>query len=57
MCHSDKESYCEKGMIGTYGAKYPDGSKSTGGYADYARVPNHFCIPLPKGIDEAAAAP
>lgn len=57
MCNTDKEPYCEKGMVGTYGGKYPDGSKSSGGYADYARVPQHFCIPIPEGVDEASAAP
>lgn len=57
MCKSDKEPYCEAGQIGTYNAKYPDGSPSSGGYADYARVPQHFCIPIPGEIDPAAAAP
>lgn len=38
-------------------AKYPDGSPSSGGYADYARVPQNFVIPIPKGVDEAVAAP
>jgi alcohol dehydrogenase (NADP+) len=57
MCKSDREPYCHKGMVGTYNAKYPDGSPSSGGYADYARVPQHFCIPIPKEVDEAVAAP
>lgn len=57
MCETQKEPYCEKGQIGTYNGKYPDGSPSSGGYADYARVPQHFCIPIPKGMDEAVAAP
>lgn len=50
QCKNDREPYCDKGQIGTYGGKYPDGSKSTGGYADFARVPSHFCIPLPENI-------
>jgi alcohol dehydrogenase (NADP+) len=33
-------------MVATYGSKYPDGSKSYGGYADYTRVPGHFVIQL-----------
>ena len=29
-------------MIDTYGGQYPNGDKSYGGYANYARVPSHF---------------
>jgi alcohol dehydrogenase (NADP+) len=32
-------------MVGTYG-KYPDGTKSWGGYSDYTRIPGHFVIQL-----------
>ncbi|BFZ65287.1 hypothetical protein YB2330_006452 [Saitoella coloradoensis] len=58
-CNKQKESYCANppGMIPTYGGKYADGSKSTGGYANYARVPSHFCIPIPEGIPSEIAAP
>jgi len=57
QCESNKEPYCDKGQVGTYNSKYPDGSPSSGGYADYARVPQHFCIPIPKGVAEEVAAP
>ncbi|ODQ50781.1 NADP-dependent alcohol dehydrogenase [Saitoella complicata NRRL Y-17804] len=56
-CKTHSEPYCEKGMVGTYNGVYPDGSKSTGGYADYARVPSHFCIPIPEGLESEVAAP
>ena len=44
-------------MVGTYGSKYPDGSKSYGGYANYARVPSHFVLKIPDGIPSEDAAP
>jgi hypothetical protein len=40
----------------TYNSKYPDGSKSYGGYADFSRVPGHFVIPIPDGISSSLAA-
>ena len=36
---------------------YKDGSKSYGGYADYARVPSHFVIKIPDGLSSELAAP
>ena len=44
-------------MVGTYNGKYPDGSKSYGGYADYCRAPSHFVIKIPDSISSADAAP
>lgn len=44
-------------MVGTYSSKYPDGSKSYGGYAKYVRVPSHFVVQIPKELDSADAAP
>ena len=45
------------GQVGTYNGKYNDGSKSYGGYADYARHPGHFVIPIPDGLPSEVAAP
>ncbi|PBP21413.1 GroES-like protein [Diplocarpon rosae] len=56
-CIENNEPYCVKGQIGTYNGKYPDGSKSYGGYADYARAPGHFVIKIPDGLSLAEAAP
>jgi len=50
------EPYCAK-SIGTYNGKYPDGSKSYGGYADYCRAPAHFAVKIPDGLSLAEAAP
>lgn len=37
-CAAGMEHYCPKGNVGTYNGKYPDGSKSYGGYGDYVGV-------------------
>ena len=44
-------------MVNTFDSRYPDGSKSYGGYADYARVPSHFVLKIPDGISSEDAAP
>jgi D-arabinose 1-dehydrogenase-like Zn-dependent alcohol dehydrogenase len=51
------EQHCGKGFVGTYNGKYPDGSWSMGGYADYVRVPAHFAIKIPAALKSADAAP
>jgi alcohol dehydrogenase (NADP+) len=33
-CDAGLEHYCSKGNVGTYNGKYPDGSKSYGGYSE-----------------------
>ena len=55
-CASGMENHCSR-MVGTYNGKYVDGSKSYGGYSDYARVPSHFVIRIPSSIPSADAAP
>ncbi|RDL38956.1 GroES-like protein [Venustampulla echinocandica] len=55
-CIEGRENYCTK-MVGTYSGKYPDGSKSYGGYADYCRAPAHFAVKIPDGLKLAEAAP
>lgn len=45
-------------MTTTYGSKFPDGSLTYGGYADYSRVPGHFVIQLSDlNIPSEVAAP
>ena len=57
-CHDGLEPWCEKGIVGTYNGNYPDGSgRSQGGYATRARVPAHFAVPIPEGLDSVVAAP
>lgn len=55
-CADGEENHCAS-MVGTYAAKYPDGSKSYGGYADYNRTPGHFVLKIPETIATKDAAP
>ena len=41
----------------TYGGKYPDGSKSQGGYAKYWRGRGYFVFKIPEQIPSEVAAP
>lgn len=43
--------------VDTFGGKWPDGSKSYGGYANYNRTPGHFVFEIPKSIPSHEAAP
>lgn len=56
MCAAGDETYCPH-MVQTYGSKFPDGSKSFGGYADYSRTPGHFVVKIPDGLESEDAAP
>ncbi|KAI9880785.1 MAG: hypothetical protein M1830_000221 [Pleopsidium flavum] len=56
-CSAGLENHCSRGLIGTYNGKYPDGSKSYGGYADYCRAPSHFIFKIPDAISSDEAAP
>ncbi|KAK4056066.1 hypothetical protein OIO90_002797 [Microbotryomycetes sp. JL221] len=60
-CKANEEPYCANNCT-TYCARYKrqpnsKGDKSYGGYAKYHRVPAHFAIPIPQGLDPAKAAP
>ena len=72
ICKSDNENYCPH-MIGnrycpshtsfmltvpdTYGADYPDGTVSQGGFASHIRVHEYFAFPIPESIPDTLAAP
>ena len=55
-CSSGLENYCRK-SVGTYNSRFPDGSKSMGGYATHARVPGHFVVRIPDALASHEAAP
>jgi alcohol dehydrogenase (NADP+) len=56
-CSSGLESYCSQ-AIGTYNDKFlNDKGKSYGGYSNFARVPGHFVVRIPDGLESAQAAP
>lgn len=56
FCANGLEQHCAKNT-GTYNSKWPDGSKSYGGYADYWRGSGSFAIPIPDAIPSDVAAP
>ncbi|EER25748.1 hypothetical protein D8B26_004150 [Coccidioides posadasii str. Silveira] len=55
-CVSGLEHYCPR-RTGTYNGKFPDGSKSYGGYARYWRGPAYFVFRIPDALSSAVAAP
>ncbi|KAI9707883.1 MAG: hypothetical protein M1820_004489 [Bogoriella megaspora] len=55
-CKADQENYCPK-AIDTYGAKYPDGTISQGGYASHIRAHEYFTFKIPDNISSELAAP
>ena len=56
MCANGLEQHCPH-TVNTFDGKWPDGSTSYGGYADYWRGMGHFVIPIPEGMSSECAAP
>ncbi|OAL35356.1 hypothetical protein AYO20_05407 [Fonsecaea nubica] len=56
-CTHDNENYCQIKQTGTYNSKWPDGSKSYGGYGDYWRGHSHFVFKIPDALPSDVAAP
>ncbi|KAH8699239.1 chaperonin 10-like protein [Talaromyces proteolyticus] len=54
-CADGQESYCSR-IVGTYNGRYPDGSRSYGGYATRWRGPAHFVFKIPDALPSAEAA-
>ncbi|KAL1297622.1 hypothetical protein AAFC00_006180 [Neodothiora populina] len=55
-CKQDQENYCPN-AIDTYGAPYPDGTLSQGGYASHIRAHEYFTFKIPDNIETSIAAP
>jgi len=55
-CADDWTPHCRR-TVGTYDSKWPDGSKSMGGYADYWRGSSSCVIKIPDAIPSDQAAP
>lgn len=55
-CADGEESYCSR-MTGTYNSRYPDKTKSYGGFAERWRGPAHFVFKIPDALPSAEAAP
>ena len=56
-CRRGLEQYCEKGMVGTYGAKDRYGEITYGGYSDVIVTDEHFVYGISPKLDKAGAAP
>ncbi|AJT41366.1 NAD(P)-dependent alcohol dehydrogenase [Psychromicrobium lacuslunae] len=58
-CLEGFEQYCEKGMVGTYGAvdKRNQDSITQGGYSSSVVVDENYVVRVPESLDKAAAAP
>lgn len=56
-CKRGLEQYCEKGMVGTYGAKDRYGEITYGGYSDVIVTDEHFVYIVSPKLDKAAVAP
>ncbi|PKS09828.1 hypothetical protein jhhlp_004451 [Lomentospora prolificans] len=55
-CKEGNETYCKQ-QLDTYGAIYPDGTLSQGGYSSHIRAHEHFTFPIPDGLQTELAAP
>ncbi|TGZ80840.1 NADPH-dependent medium chain alcohol dehydrogenase [Ascodesmis nigricans] len=56
QCKSGNENYCPK-QVDTYGAKYPDGTISYGGYSSHIRAHEYFTFPIPSALSTTLVAP
>lgn len=56
-CSAGNEQYCDEGPVWTYGSPDRDGTVTQGGYATHVVVDAGFVVPIPAGLDLAAAAP
>ncbi|KAL8710665.1 MAG: hypothetical protein Q9225_007255 [Loekoesia sp. 1 TL-2023] len=54
-CSKAQENYCPR-RLGTYGDRYPDGSVSYGGFADYCRHNSYSVFSIPDGLASEDAA-
>ncbi|KAI9257136.1 chaperonin 10-like protein [Phascolomyces articulosus] len=55
-CDDHQEQICEKGMIGTYNSRWPNGDKTFGGYAKQWSGHQHFVFKLPEALSSEIAA-
>ncbi len=56
-CKRGLEQYCEKGMVGTYGANDRYGDITYGGYSNVIVTDEHFVYTISPKLDPAAVAP
>ncbi|MGH3953130.1 MAG: NAD(P)-dependent alcohol dehydrogenase [Mycobacterium sp.] len=56
-CLAGLEQFCERGMVGTYGAKDRDGTQTQGGYSQAIVVDENYVLRIPDSLPLDAAAP
>ncbi|RPA95517.1 NADP-dependent alcohol dehydrogenase C [Choiromyces venosus 120613-1] len=56
VCKQHNENYCPH-QVDTYGAPYPDGTITQGGYASHIRVHEHLTFKVPDGLKSSIVAP
>ena len=56
-CKQGLEQYCEKGMVGTYGAKDRNGDITYGGYSNVIVTDEHYVYSISPKLELAAVAP
>lgn len=56
-CEEGLEQYCSTGLVGTYGAKLPDGSVTQGGYSSHIVVNENYVLKMPTNLPLDKAAP
>lgn len=55
-CKADQENYCPN-SVDTFGAPYPDGTISQGGYSSHVRAHEYFTFKIPDELETSLAAP
>ena len=55
-CRAQQENYCPN-MVDTYGATYPDGTVSQGGYSSHMRAHEYFTFKIPDNLETSNVAP
>jgi alcohol dehydrogenase (NADP+) len=56
-CTTGNENYCLGGLVDTYDAFWPDGTRTMGGYSNYIRSTEKFTFKIPDGLESELAAP
>jgi alcohol dehydrogenase (NADP+) len=56
-CGEGLEQYCENGFVGTYNARFKDGTPTYGGYSNNIVVDEAFTLRISPKLDLAATAP
>jgi uncharacterized zinc-type alcohol dehydrogenase-like protein len=56
-CLAGEQQHCVEGEVGTYNARFYDGTPTYGGYSQGVVVDENYVLAIPEGIELSAAAP